>query len=106
MLLTFLLAITKEVLLMKYIKLNPESVGYSMAIICGACTFLIALLGHLGQMLSGKLAEQLFLVVTITNPFYIFNLTTISGMFLGTIEAVIFWFLLGYAFAWLYNRFA
>ena len=91
---------------MKYTKLNPKAVGYSMAIICGACTFLIGLLGQVGKVLSGNLAEQLFLVVTITNPFYIFNLTTITGMFLGTIEAVIFWFLLGYAFAWLYNKWA
>ncbi len=80
---------------MKFAKLDPKAMAYTFSIFGGFWTFVIAFLGQFGF-------EDL---VTICNPFYLFDLSTWLGVFLGTIEALVFWLFMGYVFAWLYNKF-
>ena len=89
---------------MKYAKLNPISMAWTVSIFGGAATFLIAILGQIAQQPWCRYSEQLLSVLEITNPFYIFDLSTGLGVVLGTIEALVFWFVVGYVFAWLYNK--
>lgn len=89
-----------------YMQLSPKATAITLAIIWGIATFFIALTGNLAQYLpAGKLATGLTAVLTITNPFYIFDMSTWLGVFLTTIEALIFWAIVGYVAAWIYNKF-
>ncbi|MFH1395933.1 MAG: hypothetical protein ABIG93_00910 [archaeon] len=89
-----------------YPKLSPKATAIMLAIIWGIATFVIALGGKLAMYLpAGKLATGLTAVMTITNPFYIFDMSTWPGVFLTTIEALIFWALVGYFAVWVYNKF-
>jgi len=84
---------------MKYVKLNPISLAWVFSIFGGFWTLVIGVLGQIGSESFTKLIE-------ICNPFYIFDLSTGLGVVLGTIEALVFWFLMGFVFAWLYNKFS
>tara|TARA_Y100000310_G_C20626478_1_gene786214 strand:- start:194 stop:463 length:270 start_codon:yes stop_codon:yes gene_type:complete len=86
-------------------KLDAKAFGYSCAIVCSISTLVIGLLGKLAFVLDGKLKEGLLAVVEVTNPFYIFDLSTWLGLVLGGLEALVFWFLMGYLFVLLYNFF-
>jgi len=89
-----------------YSKLSPKATAITLAIVWGIATFVIALGGKIAMYLPmGKLAIGLATVTTITNPFYIFDMGTWLGVFLTTIEALIFWALVGYFAAWVYNKF-
>jgi hypothetical protein len=76
-------------------KLNQIALAWVFCIFGGFWTFVIGVLGQFG---SDKLIE-------ICNPFYIFDLSTGLGVVLGTIEALVFWWVVGFVFAWLYNKF-
>ena len=86
-------------------KLNQKAFGWVVCIFGGVATFVIAICGKLALLFEGALNTQLTQVMDIANPFYIFDLSTWLGVFLGTIEALIFWFIVGWVFAWLYNKF-
>tara|TARA_Y100000310_G_scaffold343667_1_gene452367 strand:- start:926 stop:1201 length:276 start_codon:yes stop_codon:yes gene_type:complete len=86
--------------------LSKKAFGIASGIVCAVCTFLIGFLGMIADNFSGKLQSGLTTVLETTNPFYIFDLSTVLGLFLGTVEAFIFWFVLGWCFVLLYNYFA
>jgi len=76
-------------------KLNAIAFAWVFCIFGGVGTFFIGVLGQFGW---DRLIE-------ICNPFYIFDLSTGLGVVLGTIEALVFWWVVGFVFVWLYNRF-
>ncbi|MAG77833.1 hypothetical protein CL616_00545 [archaeon] len=76
-------------------KLNPIAMAGVFSIFGGFWTLVVGILGQLG---FDKLIE-------ICNPFYIFDLSTGLGVVLGAIEALVFWWVMGYLFVWLYNKF-
>jgi len=89
----------------KYIQLSPKGTAITIAVFWGISTFVIALGGKIAEYLpAGKLAGGLTAVMTVTNPFYIFDMSTWPGVFLTTVEALIFWTLVGLFVAWVYNK--
>ncbi|MFH1972254.1 MAG: hypothetical protein ABIJ18_02120 [archaeon] len=90
---------------MKHGQLNNLAFAWVFAIFGAVGTFVIGVLGQLGMYMEGVVANQFLEVMNISNPFYIFDLSTWYGTLLGTVEAFVFWFLMGYVFALLYNKF-
>lgn len=86
-------------------KLDAKAFGYTCAVFWFVITLVIGLLGKLALILDGKLKEGLLLVLEVTNPFYIFDLSSWLGLVLGSFEALVFWFFIGYLFVLLYNKF-
>jgi len=89
---------------MKKAQLCKTSLGWTFSIFGGVTTFVIAVLGQLSGYVSGNVGDQFLRIMEISNPFYIFDLSVWWGGLLGTLEAFVFWFLLGWVFAWLYNK--
>lgn len=77
--------------------LNPNGLGIAIAIISGIGMLILSLLG-----LSGKALEA----VEAMQWHHIWFDLTAFGVIAGIIEAAVFSYVLGYALAWLYNRFA
>ncbi len=78
-------------------KLNPKAFGFAAAVVSGAAMMILGVLGELGLYESGvKMMEQ----------WHVFFSTSALGIIFGTIETAVVFFLLGYAFAAAYNKFA
>jgi len=77
-------------------KLNPLALGYALAIISAVIMLLMGILGNLGIYTKGVEAMQ---------QWHMFFSLSIGGIIAGMIEAAISSFILGYIFAWLYNKF-
>ena len=82
---------------MKEQHLSPKGLGISVAILSGLWMLGISLLG-----LSGRALEA----VSFMQSHHILYELTGLGIVLGILEALIAGYVLGYAAAWLYNRFA
>ncbi|PIN87313.1 hypothetical protein COV19_00315 [Candidatus Woesearchaeota archaeon CG10_big_fil_rev_8_21_14_0_10_44_13] len=78
-------------------KLNSLALGYSAAIIAGACMLLLSLAGYFG-MYPGA-------VEMMTNAHMFYSLS-ILGTITGIIEAAVMAFVTGHVFGRLYNRLA
>lgn len=82
---------------MKEQHLNPNALGISLAIISGISMLILSLLG---------LSEKALKAVEIMKWNHIWYDLTVFGIIAGIIEAAVFSYVIGYALAWLYNRFA
>lgn len=78
-------------------KLNPLALGYTAAIISAASMFLLGILGNLGLYIGA---------VELMQKCHMFFSLSVVGIIGGMIEAAVMWFICGYVFAWVYNRFA
>ena len=78
-------------------KLNPKAFGFASSIVSGGAMLAIGLLGALGLYEGGtRMMEQ----------WHVFFSTSALGIIAGAIETAVVFFLLGYAFAAAYNKFA
>lgn len=77
-------------------ELNALAFGYAAAILSAACMLSLGILGNLGIYSSGVRAMQ---------QWHMFFSLSIGGIIAGMVEAAIIGCILGYAFAWLYNKF-
>ena len=84
--------------------LSRKSFGIALGIVWAVFTFLISFFGLLADNFSGSLQSGLISVLETTNPFYFADLSTWLGLFLGTVEAFVFWFVVGWCFVLLYNK--
>jgi len=84
--------------------LSRKSFGIALGVVWAVFTFFISLLGLLANNFSGSLQSGLISVLETTNPFYFADLSTWLGLFLGTVEAFVFWFVVGWCFVLLYNK--
>lgn len=82
---------------MKAAHLSEKGLGIAIAIISAVGMLVLSLLG-----LSGRALEAIKLMQT----HHIWYDLTAFGVIAGILEAAVFSFVLGYATAWLYNRFA
>ena len=78
-------------------KLNEKALGYAVAIISAAFMVLIGGLSRMGYYAG---ANQMMM------QWHMYYTNTLFGTFAGAIEAAIIGFVAGYAFAWVYNKFA
>ncbi len=77
-------------------KLNELALGYSLAIISAAGMLLLGILGNFGIYTGG---------VESMMRWHIFFDLSIFGIIAGILEAAVFSFVIGYAIAWVYNKF-
>lgn len=77
-------------------KLNELAVGYAAAIISAAIMLLLGIAGNIG-LYSGA--------VEVMQQAHMFFSLSIVGIITGMIEGAVISFILGYAFAWVYNKF-
>lgn len=77
-------------------RLNELALGYALAIISALTMLLMGILGNLG-IYSGA--------VQMMQQWHIFFSLSIIGIIAGMIEAAIVSFIVGYAFALVYNKF-
>ena len=78
-------------------QLNPKAFGFAVAIFAGACWFVsmvFSLLTGIGEM-----------TLTTFGAFHPFFSYSWAGMIIIVIEHLIGGFILGWIFAWLYNKF-
>lgn len=80
---------------MYYGKLNPLAMAWVFGIFDAAATLFISITGQIG------IATE---VLEMTDPWYISQLENPIGAAFGTIEGLAFGFIVGYLFAWLYNK--
>jgi hypothetical protein len=78
-------------------KLNALAFGYAGAVISAACMLSLSVLAKLGLYVSAAEAMMQWHMF--------FNLSPV-GIIGGLIEGALGGFILGYAFAWVYNKFA
>ena len=76
--------------------LNAKAFGYSLAVLSGLCMILLGILGNLGVYLSGVEAMQ---------GWHLFFSLSLGGIIAGTVEALIFGFVIGWLIAYFYNKF-
>ncbi len=78
-------------------KLNEKALGYAGAIISAALMLLIGLFSRMGFYMGAN--QQMM-------QWHMYYTNTLFGTLTGMIEAAIIGFIVGYAFAWAYNKFA
>lgn len=78
-------------------KLNALALGYTAAIISAVVMLLLGILGNVGVYTGA---------VQMMQEMHLFFSLSIGGIIAGMIEAAVTSFVLGYAFGWLYNKFA
>lgn len=76
-------------------KLNPKAIGLSVGILSGIGMLIIGILGAFGVYTEGFEAMK---------AWHIWFDATAIGIIAGIVEAFVFSFVVGYLFAWLYNR--
>ena len=77
-------------------KLNALALGYAGAVISGVGMFLLGILGNLGVLTT---------IVEVMMQWHVFFSLSVIGIITGMIEAVVFNFIVLYAFAQVYNKF-
>lgn len=77
-------------------KIKPLALGYALAILSAACMALLGILGNFGIYTNAVQAMQQWHLFFSLSPF---------GIIAGMIESAVSGFVIGYAFAWLYNKF-
>jgi len=77
-------------------KLNALALGYAAAILSAVCMLLLGILGNLGIYMSAVEAMM---------QMHLFFSLSIGGIIAGILEAAIWSFVVGYLFAWIYNKF-
>ena len=78
-------------------KLNPLAFGYAGAIISVVGMGLLGILGNVGVLTN---------IVEMMMKWHVFFSLSVIGIVAGMIEAAVFNFIVLYAFARLYNKFA
>ncbi len=79
----------------KSLKLDELALGYAGAIISAACILLFGIFGGMSLYMMPMMRQ--WAMGLVWSPF---------GIFVGLIQAAIIGFIVGYAVAWLYNKFA
>jgi len=77
--------------------LDEKSFGYAGASVSAAIMLLLGILGNLGMYTGG---------VEAMKQWHVFFSLSIGGIIAGIVEAAIITYIILYAFAWTYNKFA
>lgn len=80
---------------------NPVAVGKTAAVMFGAWTALLWIIGSIGIYSGNGIYGGMF---TMLKSCHLFFDVGVLGLILGTAESLVYGFLAGYAFAWLYNK--
>jgi len=77
-------------------QLNPKAFGFAVAIFAGACWFVLMVF----SLLTG-IGEMTLTTLGAFHPFFSYSW---AGMIIIVIEHLIGGFIVGWIFAWLYNK--